>query len=54
MFGPSARAFASEWDGTGLDEALVDVALLRAEWAKPRPNVRSIRCLQQAWCAANT
>jgi asparagine synthetase B (glutamine-hydrolysing) len=53
VFGPSARAFASEWDGTGLDDTLVDPELLQAEWSKPRPNVRSISCLHQAWYSAN-
>jgi asparagine synthetase B (glutamine-hydrolysing) len=53
IFGPKAREFASGWDGTGLDDTLVDPDVLRAEWAKPSPNVRSISCLHQAWHAAN-
>lgn len=50
-WGPEARAFARSWDGTGLDEALVDPARLRDEWAKPRPDSRTLICLTQAWLA---
>jgi asparagine synthetase B (glutamine-hydrolysing) len=52
IFGPSARAFAASWNGAGLDERVVDIGRLRAEWAKPEPNVRSISCLHQAWYAS--
>jgi asparagine synthase (glutamine-hydrolysing) len=51
-WGPGARRFAAEWDGRGLDESLVDPERLRAEWAKPRPDSRSLSCLHQAWLAS--
>jgi asparagine synthetase B (glutamine-hydrolysing) len=53
VFGPCAREFASTWDGTGLDDAIVDPSWLQAEWAKPRPDVRTLSCLHQAWYVAN-
>lgn len=52
-WGPEARAFAAAWDGRGLDERYVAVKALREEWAKPRPNPRSIPSLHQAWLAAH-
>jgi asparagine synthetase B (glutamine-hydrolysing) len=51
-WGPGARAFADSWDGRGLDETLVDPERVREEWAKSRPNARSLSCLHQAWLAA--
>jgi asparagine synthase (glutamine-hydrolysing) len=51
-WGPEARRFAESWDGTGVDPELVDVDLLRAEWARPAPDVRALACLQQAWLAS--
>jgi asparagine synthase (glutamine-hydrolysing) len=47
-----ARAFAVSWGGEGVDPACVDVAALRAEWARPRPDPHSFALLQQAWLAA--
>ena len=47
-----ACAFAAAWDGRGVDPALVDVAGLRAEWARERPDPHSFALLQQAWLAA--
>jgi asparagine synthase (glutamine-hydrolysing) len=51
FWGPASRAFAEEWDGTGLDPALVDVAALRAQWRAPRPDFRSVSALHAAWMA---
>jgi asparagine synthetase B (glutamine-hydrolysing) len=51
-WGPHARAFVSQWDGEGLDDTIVDLAKLREEWAKERPNARSLGCLHQAYLAA--
>jgi asparagine synthase (glutamine-hydrolysing) len=47
-----ARAFAAAWNGDGVDPACVDVAALRAEWARSRPDPHSFALLQQAWLAA--
>jgi asparagine synthase (glutamine-hydrolysing) len=51
-WGPGARSFADSWDGRGLDDTLVDPDRVREEWAKPRPNARSLSCLHQAWLVA--
>lgn len=51
-WGPGARAFAAAWDGQGLDESYVVPDVLREEWAKPRPNPRSLPSLHQCWLAA--
>lgn len=51
FWGPASRDFARDWDGSGLDPALVDPHLLRREWVKPRPDARSTTPLQAAWLA---
>jgi len=48
-----ARAFAAEWSGRGLDERLVDVEALRAEWRLRQPAGNSYTLLQHAWLADN-
>jgi asparagine synthetase B (glutamine-hydrolysing) len=50
-WGPETRAFLESWDGTGLDEQLVDPARLMEEWAQPRPSLRTLICLRLAWLA---
>jgi asparagine synthase (glutamine-hydrolysing) len=50
-WGPAARAFAADWDGSGLDSDLVDADALRAEWLRERPDFRSLTPLQCAWLA---
>lgn len=52
MAGPGARAFAESWDGSGVDDELVDPELLRAEWLKETPDGRTFTALQQAWLDA--
>ena len=47
-----SRAFIEGWDGTGVDEALVDVAALRVCWAAERVDARSYPLLQSAWLAS--
>ncbi len=49
-----SRAFIAQWDGTGVDEALVDVAALRACWAEEQVDARSYALLQSAWLAAGS
>jgi asparagine synthase (glutamine-hydrolysing) len=46
-----SRAFAAEWDGTGVDTALVDVDALRAEWLSESPDARSYTLAQALWLA---
>jgi hypothetical protein len=46
-----SRAFATGWSGAGIDRELVDVDVLRAEWASGRPDPRTYSLLQAAWLA---
>jgi hypothetical protein len=56
FFGPfvnrHSRAFIAGWDGTGVEEALVDVEALRASWMADQVDARSYALLQSAWLAA--
>jgi Asparagine synthase len=47
-----ARAFAAEWDATGLDPASVEIGALRCEWSTPAPDAHSFALLQRAWLAS--
>jgi asparagine synthase (glutamine-hydrolysing) len=53
VFGQATRAFAREWDGTGVNDELVDAGRLRQEWLSERPDGRSLGLLQEAWLASN-
>jgi len=44
-----ARAFAAQWDGSGVNAEHVNVDALRAEWSKPSPFPQSFIQLQRAW-----
>jgi asparagine synthase (glutamine-hydrolysing) len=44
-----SRHFIHSWDGQGVDAALVDPELLRAEWMKPLPLFTAAGLLQSAW-----
>ncbi len=46
------RETARQWDGSGVDHALVDPDLLRAEWLSPSPHPGSAVLLQKAWLYA--
>ncbi|MEQ6902458.1 asparagine synthase-related protein [Nocardioides sp. YIM 152588] len=50
--GEGTRAFAREWDGTGVDHALVDADRLRAVWLSDQPTMAAGVLLHQAWLAA--
>lgn len=52
FYGRHARAFAQEWSGAGVPEALVDIAALRAHWAGEAPDPHSLTLLQSAWLAS--
>lgn len=54
FWGPDSRVFAEAWDGKGPDPKLVDLAALRAEWLRPRPDFRSVAPLHAAWLARRT
>ncbi len=53
FWGPASRAFAATWDGSGLDEELVDTDALRAVWRDENPPPATATLMQQAWLAAN-
>jgi hypothetical protein len=44
-----SREFAQRWDGSGVDEQLVDHAALREEWSKSMPDARTAMLFQLAW-----
>jgi asparagine synthase (glutamine-hydrolysing) len=55
LWGPASRAFAASWDGTGLDQELIDVDGLRKEWSKEHyPDLRAMPAFQAAWLAAQS
>jgi len=47
-----SRDFAEHWDGSGVNERLVDPKALREEWLKPEPDKLSALLLQSAWLNA--
>ena len=47
-----ARAFAATWDGTGVDDELVDADCLRGAWSAPSPWFGANTLLHEAWLAA--
>jgi asparagine synthase (glutamine-hydrolysing) len=49
--GPESAAFIEEWDGTGLDDTLVDPARMREAWR--RRDARAGLLLQSAWLASD-
>ena len=52
VWGDNARSFAAEWDGRGVDLAVVEPELLRAAWLRPMPHARSLGGLHQAWVSS--
>jgi asparagine synthetase B (glutamine-hydrolysing) len=44
-----ARALVADWNGEGIDEEIVDVDRLRAEWSSPRPEAHTFTLLQSVW-----
>ncbi|QBI20274.1 hypothetical protein ER308_12320 [Egibacter rhizosphaerae] len=49
VHGRFSREFAEQWDGSGVDERLVDLDRLHEEWRSPAPNGRTHALLQAAW-----
>jgi hypothetical protein len=49
--GAPTREFARDWDGSGVDTALVEPEALRAAWLSDHPSTLSGTLLQQAWLA---
>lgn len=52
LWGPDMQAFARDWDGTGVDPALVDAAALQRLWTSGRPPFQTTMLLHAAWLAA--
>jgi asparagine synthase (glutamine-hydrolysing) len=50
FFHAHSRDFVRDWDGSGVDDALVDVRRLRNAWERPAVDARSLSLLQAAWC----
>jgi asparagine synthase (glutamine-hydrolysing) len=44
-----SRAFARDWDGSGIDDDVVDGAALRTEWSKDSPDPRTYTLAQSVW-----
>jgi len=51
--GAATRAFARSWDGSGVDEELVDVDRLRAVWLSDQPTMAAGCLLHSAWLAGD-
>jgi asparagine synthase (glutamine-hydrolysing) len=49
-----ARAFAASWDGTGVDDELVDPERVRVAWSEPSPWFGANTLLHEAWLAAQS
>lgn len=52
VWGEEVRAFARDWDGSGVDPADVDPERLRAEVLSPEPSFRAALLVQAAWLAS--
>ena len=50
-FGEDERDFVTGWDGTGIDDRLVDIDTLRRNWLSARPAGVTGPLLHQAWLA---
>ena len=44
-----ARALVADWNGEGVNEEIVDLDRLRAEWSAPRPEAHTFTLLQSVW-----
>jgi asparagine synthetase B (glutamine-hydrolysing) len=49
LWGEAARKLAAEWDGTGVEDDLVDADRLRAIWSSPEPDTQTLTLLQRVW-----
>ncbi len=49
VFSEHTRAFARQWDGSGVDTDLVDPEVLRAGWLSESPPLPTMSLLHQAW-----
>jgi hypothetical protein len=49
FFHDYSRDFIATWDGSGVDESLIDLDKLRAAWSAEAVDARSLSLLQAAW-----
>ncbi len=49
LWGPNSRSFVEHSTHLALDPTLVDHDALRRVWARPRPDLRALTPLQEAW-----
>jgi hypothetical protein len=49
LWGEQARTFAADWDGRGLDLALIDPEALTVAWQAENPPLSAATLLQAAW-----
>lgn len=54
FWGPRSEAFASGWNGSGIDSDLVDRDRLRRVWLGDRPSLGAAMLLQAAWLGSAT
>jgi hypothetical protein len=52
VFAEHTHEFARQWDGYGVDTALVDPEALREKWLSASPYAPSMALIQQAWLAS--
>ncbi|HKY59870.1 MAG TPA: asparagine synthase-related protein, partial [Gemmatimonadota bacterium] len=52
FWGGDSRGFAQRWDGGGLDASLVYPDVLRDQWLRPKPDLRSATAMQAAWLSS--
>jgi hypothetical protein len=52
FWGPATRSFASAWDGSGFDSALIDIERLRLAWQAEVPVYGAALPLHAAWLAS--
>lgn len=51
FFNRHARAFVAEWDGSGVDETIVNAEELARVWQSDTPDARTLLLLQSLWLA---
>lgn len=54
VFTEHTREFACQWNGDGVDSALVDPEALRDNWLSDFPHAPTMNLLQQAWLASRS
>lgn len=52
VWGERVRSFATEWDGSGVDDELIDAELLRRSWLNGDRDYRTLLLLHRSWCAS--